>query len=185
MLLKNLELKAELRDPNLARLICQQIRASRIGVIRQTDTYFNVARGRLKKRESIAVERGVGSPEPIEYIFYERPDSVSPKVSEYHLYTHEQVKERFGEQPLPVWLEVVKNRELYLYESTRIHIDDVLDLGWFFEYEILVDERTDMDDANDLADRLRSTFLPALGEPIARSYSDLIAQAQELRGGDA
>jgi len=174
--LKNLELKAELRDPNLARLICKQLKASRIAKIRQTDTYYNVARGRLKKRESIAVERGVGSPEPVEYIFYERPDTVSPKVSQYHLYTQEQVKERFGEGPLPVWLEVVKNRELYLYESTRIHIDDVIGLGWYFEYEILVDDRTNMDDANDLADRLRSTFLPALGEPIANSYSDLIAQ---------
>lgn len=177
--MKNLELKAELRDPNLARLICKQLKASRIGKIRQTDTYYNVARGRLKKRESIAVERGVGSPEPIEYIFYERPDTVSPKVSQYHLYTAEQVKERFGEQPLPVWLEVIKNRELYLYESTRIHIDDVIGLGWYFEYEILVDDRTNMDEANDLADRLRSTFLPALGEPIASSYSDLIAQSLE------
>ena len=183
--MKNLELKAELRDPNLARIICKQLRASRIGLIRQTDTYYNVMRGRLKKRESVAVERGVGSPEPIEYIFYERPDKVGAKISEYHLFTLEQVKERFGEQPLPVWFEVVKNRELYLFESTRIHIDDVHDLGWYFEYEILVDDRTDMDDAKDLAERLRSTFLPALGEPIASSYSDLLAQAKGLRENEA
>lgn len=98
-------------------------------------------------------------------------------MSDYHLYTQQQVKERFGEQPLPVWLEVVKNRELYLYESTRIHIDDVIGLGWFFEYEILVDDRTDMAGVNELVDRLRSTFLPALGEPIACSYSDLVAQS--------
>ncbi len=178
--MKNLELKAELRDPNLARLICKQLKASRIGLIRQTDTYYNVARGRLKKRESVAIERGVGSPEPIEYVFYERPDTVTPKVSEYHLYTAEQVQERFGEQELPVWLQVVKNRELFLYESTRIHIDDVLDLGWYFEYEILIDHRSNMDDANDLAGRLRSTFLPALGEPIACSYADLLDQSQRL-----
>ena len=183
--MKNLELKAELRDPNLARLICKQMGAAKICTIRQTDTYYNVTRGRLKKRESVAVERGVGSPEPLEYIFYERPDKISPKVSEYHLYTLEQVRERFGEQELPVWLEVVKNRELYLYESTRIHIDDVLDLGWYFEYEILVDDRTNMDDAQDLADRLRATFLPALGEPVASSYSDLLAQANGLKPDNA
>lgn len=182
--MKNLELKAELRDPNLARLICKQIGASKICTIRQTDTYFNVTRGRLKKRESVVVERGVGSPEPLEYIFYERPDKVSPKVSDYHIYTLEQVRERFGEKELPVWIEVTKNRELYLYESTRIHIDDVIDLGWYFEYEILVDDRTNMDDAQDLADRLRSTFLPALGEPIAASYSDLLAQAKGLLEGE-
>lgn len=179
--MKNLELKAELQDPNLARLICQQIGASKIGTIRQTDTYYSVMRGRLKKRESVSVDRGVGSPEPVEYIFYERPDRVDAKVSEYQLYTAEQVRERFGEQELPIWLTVEKNRELYLYESTRIHIDDVIDLGWHFEFEILVDDRTNMDDANDLAERLWKTFMPALGEPISVSYSDLLATAKGLK----
>ena len=70
--MKNFELKAELRDPNLARLICQKIGASKVIKLRQTDVYYNVARGRLKKRTSVAVDRAVGSPEPIEYIFYER-----------------------------------------------------------------------------------------------------------------
>lgn len=77
--LKNLELKAELRDPNLARLICKQLNASRIGKIRQTDTYYNVARGRLKRRESVAVQRCVGSPEPIEYIFMSVPTQSAPR----------------------------------------------------------------------------------------------------------
>lgn len=178
--MKNLELKAELRDPNLARLICKKIGASRVVKIRQTDTYYNVARGRLKRRESLAVERGVGAPESIEYIFYERPDRIDAKVSDYHIYTKQQVEERFGLQPLPVWIQVVKNRELYIYKTARIHIDDVIDLGWYFEHEILLNNDTDMEQAHDLADQLRATFLPALGEPIASSYSDLLAQARDL-----
>lgn len=178
--MKNLELKAELRDPNLARLICKKIGASQVVKLRQTDTYFNVARGRLKKRTSIAIDRAVGSPEPIEYIFYERENRTDPKVSQYHIYTHAQVQERFGQAPLPVWLTVEKNRELYLYNTVRIHIDDVMDLGWYFEYEILIDENTNMEHAQELADSIKSTFLPALGEPIATSYSDLLAQQQGL-----
>jgi len=178
--MKNLELKAELRDPNLARLICKKIGASQVVKLRQTDTYYNVARGRLKKRVSIAVDRAVGSPEPIEYIFYERENRTDAKVSDYHLYTHAQVQERFGQAPLPVWLEVEKTRELYLYNSVRIHIDDVIDLGWFFEFEILIDDNTDMDKANEQAANLKATFLPALGEPVATSYSDLLAQHQGL-----
>jgi adenylate cyclase, class 2 len=179
--MKNLEWKAELRDPNLARLICKKIGASRIGKIRQTDTYYNVSRGRLKKREATAVERGIGSPEPIEYIFYERPNEVSPKVSDYTIYTHDEVIQRFGQAPLPVWLTVTKVRELYLLDSIRIHIDDVHDLGWHFEFEILTNTPQDEEDAPARAEEIRSTFLPALGEPLRVSYSDLLEQHQSLQ----
>lgn len=179
--MKNLEWKAELRDPNLARIICKKIGASPIGKIRQTDTYYNVARGRLKKREAIAVERGIGSPEPIEYIFYERPNEVSPKVSDYTIYTHDEVIQRFGQAPLPVWLTVTKVRELYLINSTRIHIDDVHDLGWHFEFEILMNSKNDIQSAPHRAEQLRSTFIPAMGEPIGMSYADLMAQHLSLQ----
>lgn len=178
--MKNLEWKAELRDPNLARLICKKIGASLVGKIRQTDTYYTVARGRLKKREAIAIERGIGSPEPIEYIFYERPSTVSPKTSEYQIYTHDEVLERFGQAPLPVWLTVTKVRELYLWESVRIHIDDVKDLGWHFEFEILTNSDAEIATGPEKAEKLRSTFLPAMGEPIRGSYADLLAQHQSL-----
>ncbi len=174
--MKNLEWKAELRDPNLARLICKKMGATPVAKIRQTDTYYNVARGRLKKREAVAVERGIGSPEPIEYIFYERPDTVAPKVSDYTIYTHDQVLERFGQAPLPVWLTVTKVRELYLFNSIRIHIDDVHDLGWHFEFEILMNSEKDAETAPERAEKLKSTFLPALGEPIRMSYADLLEQ---------
>lgn len=179
--MKNLEWKAELRDPNLARLICKQINASFIAKIRQTDTYYNVARGRLKKREAVAVERGIGSPEPVEYIFYERPDGVSARVSNYSIFTREQVEERFGKAELPVWLTVTKVRELFMLDSVRIHIDDVHELGWHFEFEVLMNNDRDIETAPQRAEMIRSTFLPALGEPIQCSYSDLLEQHQSLQ----
>lgn len=179
--MKNLEWKAELRDPNLARLICKKMGAMPVAKIRQTDTYYNVARGRLKKREAIAVERGIGSPEPIEYIFYERPDQVAPKISDYTIYTHDEVLERFGQAPLPVWLTVTKVRELYLFNSIRIHIDDVHELGWHFEFEILTNSKEEAETAPERAEKLKSTFLPALGEPIRMSYSDLLDQHNQLQ----
>lgn len=179
--MRNLEWKAELQDPNLARLICKKLNASFIGKIRQTDTYYSVARGRLKKREAVAVERGIGSPEPIEYIFYDRSNVVSPKISDYQIYTQEEVQERFGQAPLPVWLTVSKVRELYLINNTRLHIDDVSDLGWYFEYEIILEKGIDEDAAHSFADQLRTTFLPAMGEPIRSSYSDLLAQQLDLK----
>jgi adenylate cyclase class IV len=151
--MKNLEWKAELRDPNLARLICQKIGATKVAKIRQTDTYYNITRG---------------------------PDQVGPKVSEYSILSQEELHERFGQSSLPVWLVVTKVRELYLMGSTRIHIDDVHDLGWHFEFEILINSEEDADSAPDVAEQLRSTFLTALGEPIRSSYSQLLEQHQSI-----
>ncbi len=178
--MQNYEYKAELRDPQLARMICQKIKASPTVRLRQTDTYYNIARGRLKKRQSIAIDRAVGSPEPVEYIFYERPTTVSPKVSDFHLYSHAEVLERFGQSPLPQWLVVEKTREVFLWNSVRIHLDEVVDLGWYFEFEIIVSGNEPEGQVEKIAEELRATFAPALGEPIAGSYSDLLAQHLNL-----
>lgn len=178
--MQNFEYKAELRDPGLARMICKKIRADLTVRLRQTDTYYNIARGRLKKREAIAIDRAVGSPEPVEYIFYERPTRVSPKISEFQLYSHAEVIERYGQAPLPVWLVVEKTRELYIWNNVRIHIDEVIGLGWYFEFEILVNGDEPEGQVERIASELRATFAPALGEPIAGSYSDLIAQIMQI-----
>jgi adenylate cyclase class IV len=178
--MQNYEYKAELRDPELARLICKKIKATLAVRLRQTDTYFNISRGRLKKREAIAIDRAVGSPEPVEYIFYERPTTVTPKVSDFRLYSHAEVLERFGQAPLPEWLVIEKTREVFLWNSVRIHIDEVLDLGWYFEFEIIVNGNEPEGQVENIADELRATFSPALGEPIAGSYSDLLAQQRNL-----
>ena len=48
----NIEFKAELRDLIAARQQCKQLGASRMGILYQTDTYFRLAGGRLKRREA-------------------------------------------------------------------------------------------------------------------------------------
>lgn len=178
--MQNYEYKAELRDPSLARMICKKINAPLTVRLRQTDTYYNISRGRLKKRESIAIDRAVGSPEPVEYIFYERPTRVSPKVSEFHLYSQAELVERYGQSPLPVWLVVEKTRELYMWNNVRIHLDEVIGLGWYFEFEILISGDEPEGQVERVAEEIRATFAPVLGEPIAGSYSDLIAQIMQI-----
>jgi len=178
--LKNIEYKAELRDPDLARAIAREIAATLIVRVQQTDTYYNVAIGRVKKRESVVIGPAVATPEPVEYIVYERPNRIGPRASDFSLLTEAELKVRFGEKRLPVWLTVSKIRELWMWRSVRIHLDKVDHLGWFFEIESLVRESTDEDHARMLADQIRATFAPALGEPVAGSYSDLLAQHREL-----
>ncbi len=105
----NVEFKAELRDLPLARSVCKAIGATFILTLEQTDTYFRVAAGRLKKRECAG--------EPTEYIFYDRENRARPKLSHFTIYSEAQAVERFGAAPLPVWVVVRKVRELYMLDS--------------------------------------------------------------------
>lgn len=178
--MKNIEYKAELRDPDLARAIAKEIGAYQVVRVQQTDTYFRVTTGRVKKREATAIDRAVAVPEPVEFIVYDRADRVDTRVSDFSVLSEREFRERFGQADLPVWLTVSKTRELWMWKSVRIHLDKVDHLGWFFELESLV-ARDDLEpEATQYAEHLRATFLPALGEPVSTSYSDLLSQHRSI-----
>lgn len=167
----NVEYKAELRDLALAKMICQSIGATFIGVLEQTDTYFQIPAGRLKKREQTG--------EPPEWIFYDRDNRTKPKLSHFNIYTEEEARERFGLAPLPVWIVVKKRRHLYLIGNVRIHLDEVEGLGAFLEFEAMVSTSNNVAKCHQALGDLREKLKPALGEAIAVSYSDMLAQDRE------
>ena len=169
--MQNVEFKAELRDPAIARAIARQIGANHVVTTRQTDTYYRVTSGRLKKREAVVD----GVPEPVEVIRYDRDDRTRAKISRFEIYTEEESAERYGSLPLPIWVKVEKTREVFFLDNTRIHLDEVEGLGRFIEFEVLVTPQQNVARAHSVIDQLRSSFGPALGEPIAVSYSDLLA----------
>jgi adenylate cyclase class IV len=177
--MQNVEHKAELRDLPLARAICARIGARHIVTVRQIDTYFRVARGRLKKREAVVLEHDGATPEPDEYIFYERPDKVGGKISKFTVYSESEARAHFGPVDPPIWLVVRKTRELYMLGTVRIHLDVVEDLGSFFEIESLVTRGNTLPKATEAADSVRASFAPVLGEPIADSYSDMLERELE------
>lgn len=165
--MQNVEIKAELREPEIARAICRKIGALHVATIEQTDTYFRISTGRLKKRES--------SEDPTEWIFYNRDDLAAARTSHYRIYSEDEAQEHFGRTALPVWIIVKKRRELWLAGSVRIHIDDVENLGRFIEFEAVVTRSKHSGKCHQAVAMLRREFAPALGEPIACSYSDLLA----------
>lgn len=167
----NVEFKAELREPQMARGVCRAIGATYIGVLEQTDTYYRVPSGKLKRRETVG--------EATEVIFYERPRSLSPKLSHFTIYTEAAAEERFGREPPPIWLVVKKKRELWMYDGVRVHIDEVEGLGWFVEFEAMVSDGTDMPACHALVAELRRVFGPAMGEPIDRGYAELLSAGTE------
>ncbi len=171
--MQNIELKAELRDIETARAVCRSVGAQRIGTLRQTDTYYMLADGRLKKREAPG--------EPTEWIFYHRPDSILPRKSSYTILSEDQARVRWGTQSLRTWVTVVKTRELWMVDNIRIHLDTVDELGTFLELEGMVSEQYDASDCQQAVVDLRSEFMPILGEMISVGYSDLLQQHQDTQ----
>jgi adenylate cyclase class IV len=164
---QNVEYKAELRDPSLARAVCGRIGALHIGTLRQTDTYYRIPDGRLKKRETEG--------EPVEFIFYHRANRLRPKLSHFTIYDEAAAAARFGQLPLPIWVTVRKVRDLWTYQDVRIHLDEVEGLGAFLEFEAMVTNDRHVGRCHQLIEELREHFRPTLGEPVSASYSDMIA----------
>jgi adenylate cyclase class IV len=163
--MQNIEYKAELRNIEAARAQCAALGAERLGTLRQTDTYFKLTDGRLKRREAPG--------EPTVWVYYHRPDRAGARMSNYTLLSEEQARRRWGTASLPEWLAVVKTRELWMLGQVRIHLDEVDDLGTFIEFEGMVSREFDVQACHAAVARLRETFEPVMGESIAVSYCDL------------
>ncbi len=165
--MQSVEWKAELRDPSLVRAVLRRAGAVHADTLDQRDTYFRVADGMLKKRESPG--------EPTEFIHYRRAYYLRPKISRFTVYSEEQAAERFGTLPMPVWLVVEKKREVWLDGGARIHLDAVQHLGDFIEIELLVSRKQTLRACHDHTARLRRLLGPLVGEPIAVGYAQLMA----------
>jgi adenylate cyclase class 2 len=168
---QNVEFKAELRDPGLARSICRALGAHQVADFEQVDTYFRLPDARLKKRETTG--------EPAEWILYDRPNQVGSKLSTFHIYSEDEAAERFGEMQRRPWVVVRKHRELWMHDHVRIHLDEVDGLGAFIEFEALICARQKKEDAEGAVMNLRKQLAPAIGEPVAVGYSDLLGSVQE------
>lgn len=175
--MRNVELKA--RDPDPARTLERSLAlgAEQIGEIRQRDTYFAGARGRLKLRE----QETDGPPLFDELIEYSRPDSTDARTSTYRRVPvadaaplREALDAAYG-----AFATVAKTRRLLLWEGVRIHLDEVEGLGSFLELEALADPGSDLGAEHAKIARLRAELGIDDANLVARSYADLV---QELEG---
>jgi len=125
--MRNIELKAKLPSFQRALEACQAIRAVPHGEIHQVDTYFNVSSGRLKLRGA--------RPGHTELVHYHRPDIAGAKGCDYTLEPVQATIKPMLAAALGVLTVVEKTRTLYLWENVRIHLDRVVGLGDFLEFE--------------------------------------------------
>jgi predicted adenylyl cyclase CyaB len=124
----NVEIKAVCQDPAFIRNYLLSNNAEFRGVDEQTDTYFNVADGRLKLREG-KIENNL--------IFYKRTDQAGPKNSHFHLVKTDDAKglKEVLTKSMGVKVVVKKKREIYNINNIKFHIDEVPGLGSFVEIE--------------------------------------------------
>ena len=170
--MRNVELKARDPDPPRSLERALALGAEDKGEIRQSDTYFARARGRLKLRES----QTEGSPLWDELIEYSRPDSTDARTSTYQRVPvadaaalHEALDEAYG-----TLVTVVKRRRLLLWEGVRIHLDEVEGLGTFLEFEAVAEDGSDLGEEHEKVERLRAELQVDDADLIAASYSDLL-----------
>jgi homotetrameric cytidine deaminase len=150
-------------------------------VIVQRDTYFRVAEGRLKLREE--------EPGEAHLIAYRRPDAAEVRVSDYRVVPAAAGLRDALAETLGVDVVVEKRRRLLLWETVRIHLDDVAGLGTFVELEAVADAGSDLSREQDQVARLRAE--PGIEDAALRegSYADAVRAAQggapAAVGGDA
>jgi homotetrameric cytidine deaminase len=176
---RNVELKAHDPDPagTLARALAAG--AEDRGLLRQRDTYFAVARGRLKLREE--------DPGGATLIAYDRPDAASERVSSYRLVPvpdAEPLREALAASA-GVQVVVVKRRHLLRWETVRIHLDEVRGLGSFVELEAVAAPGSDLRREREQVAHLREVLDIRNDALREGSYSDALMASAQVGKPDA
>jgi len=133
--MENIEIKARLVNPDQTRDLIKKLDHTYVGLDHQIDTYFKTTNGRFKLRQS-----SLSGPY---LIFYLRENRSGPKSSVYQKLS---VDDPEGLKELLIKMQglhttIEKKRDIYLYENVRIHLDEVIKLGSFLEFEAVMDEK--------------------------------------------
>lgn len=134
----------------------------------QRDVFFEVPSGRLKLRS-------FGSSEG-ELIAYHRPDQAGPKLSSYQITAVADAAglEKTLAEVLPILGVVAKKRTVYWVDRTRVHLDDVTDLGRYLELEVVLAEDEGPAHGQQVADGLLRALGVAESDLVTHAYLDLL-----------
>jgi adenylate cyclase class IV len=164
-------IEAKFADVDLAGVAerARRAGAADLGVLVQRDTFFGAQRARLKLREH-------GGQPGAQLIGYRRADVETARASDYIIY---ETSDPIGlaetlRLSLGVCAVVEKRRHLLILENTRIHLDQVAELGDFVELEtVLGDSLTDTEGAGEFA-RVQVTLGLSTNRIVPVAYTDLL-----------
>lgn len=164
----NIEIKARIHDPEKLKAKVAAISDTAGERIRQKDIFFHAPQGRLKLR---ILDTGRG-----QLIYYERPDNAGPKQSDYFISrTHEPdtladvLSRTYGVRGV-----VRKERWLFWIGNTRIHLDEVENLGSFLEFEVVLKDGQTVQQGQAIAAELMARLGIAESDLIDGAYIDLL-----------
>jgi len=166
----NFEFKARCSNIQKAEGILQQLQPVFIGTDLQTDTYFNVSKGRLKLREG-NIENAL--------IHYQRSNTAGAKQSDVLLYQHQPDKtlKQILVAGLGIKIIVEKTRKIYFIGNVKFHFDEVKGLGNFLEVEAIdKDDTIGIVQLKKQCDQFSNLFNIHPSEFIAGSYSDMLLE---------
>ncbi|MBU8870949.1 MAG: class IV adenylate cyclase [Gemmatimonadales bacterium] len=168
---RNVEIKARLVDPDRTLKLAQMLANTPPELILQTDIFFTCPEGRLKLRD---FQNGSG-----ELIAYSRPNAAGPKISSYNI---SPTADPAGLLTLLTAAlgkagTVRKTRKLLLAGRTRIHLDEVEDLGHFLELEVVLAEGESVADGEAEARRLMAELEIDKADLIEKAYIDLLSES--------
>jgi len=147
----------------------KKIEARHKGEFYQIDTYYNCRNSRLKIREI--------NNKNFELIFYQRANSKNSKSCNYQILDikKDQIKiiKSILKNTLGEKVVIKKERDLWIYKHTRIHLDKIDKLGKFLELETVIkkiNHRGGKIEHDELINLLGLSSYKKYG----KSYSDLL-----------
>lgn len=165
----NLELKIKLDSFDEIKFRLKKIDADFVEVLNQKDIYYKISNGLLKLR----IENGKQS-----LIKYLRDEKNTNRWSNFNLIkfsegnAEEVLKDIFVEEAV-----VEKKRLLFMFDDTRIHLDEIKNLGKFLEFETLV--INGKADARKRFNNIIKLLNLNLENQIRKSYRDLIMEKEK------
>ena len=162
----NLELKIKIDSFDYLIEKLKSINAQQDSILLQRDIYYKIPAGLLKLR----IENGTKT-----FIFYNRDETSENRWSDFNLLKIEDDNAEEFLSNLFVIEEVVeKERKLFWFNNTRIHLDEVKELGNFLELETIVLDGKE--DAEKRFDEIVGLLNLDVSKQIKKSYKNLIAE---------
>jgi predicted adenylyl cyclase CyaB len=175
-MLKNIEIKVKLsceskfiETIDKAHELCSN-KKEYPQLLLQKDTFFNCKVGRMKLRV-------LGNNKEGTLISYMREDvKDKPKLSSYLLYETLDANKLCDtlEKTCGIKGIVKKRRILYVIGQTRIHLDEIKDLGYFMELEVVLKKDQEEQEGIDIAQELMNKLEIDKKDLIDVAYIDLL-----------